>query len=201
MNLTPLTQLAHLTRLEITSDRKPKGPYVRFFLQMLQTSIQPSEHYAKALSQMPSLRFLRFGLGQWKAHQLADLCKQPHQLQQLEEIDLGSTHLTVAHMEALQNLPSLTSIRPLGMQDACIPLLSSFPSLRSVRIQRQRRPHATDAQRAACRNALLSTLPKCSQLTEVSLGGHLLSPGDEIHLSASLDQLPRFRSLQVIDAP
>jgi hypothetical protein len=120
---------------------------------------------------------------------------------------LSSTVLTVAHMEALQNLPSLTSIQPRGMEAACIPFLSSFPSLDYVVIALPTpSPHTIsphlmrDAVRVAYRENMLATFPQCHALTEITLRGDLLPPGDGVE-SDLLRTLPHLRELFIESAP
>jgi hypothetical protein len=182
LNLQPLARLAHLTRLEILSE-------------------EPSVKHARALKNMSALRYLDLGLGEWTAQQLAELCKQPHQLQQLQSIDLGPTHLTAAHMGELQNLPSLTSIQPRGMEAACIPFLSSFKSLSKFTFHPRMR--TTDEERVAYKRNMLATFPQCHALTKVYVQGDILPSGERVDsaLLTSLSKLPHLRSLTICDAP
>ena len=194
-DLRPLQRLTQLKRLQLGS------------------SFRIKEKHIKHIAQMHTLQYLDLDDGRWSEERLQWLCEPPHRLQQLEEIALGFTMLSPAHLIALTQLPALTALRPACFDLAALPLLTldRFPHLHTLTLWFQEASNAslllpplqsigaqlTDLRLVSCdvtsedqSSELFSLLPLLQSLTlsSVSLPS-LLSLRSLLHLrSLSLER-------------
>ena len=120
-NLAPLLQLKQLRRLTL------KG----------WPDMQYGEEQIEVIKKISTLRSLKLLLpyagysfsGAFGSPWLAFLCEPPHQLQQLEELDLSRTHIRVPQIQLLQQLPALTAFEPTCVSIAALPGLAAFTQL------------------------------------------------------------------------
>jgi hypothetical protein len=171
LSLRPLLRLQQLTRFTL------RGMY----------ELAPEE--CSVLKQMSSLRFLSLNRGGWEDGQLEALCEEPHQLQRLEELNLGNSILRAEDMVLLQRLPGLTALEPDSMSPSCLPFLSSssFPALRRLSIIDDAMEPEWGAEDIP---PLLAALSRCPVLTDLYMAGLAhLSSADTATIARALPQL------------
>jgi hypothetical protein len=144
VDLQPLLQLAHLRRLSL-----------HHALSSTQCDV---------VKQMVGLRSLSFASsGQWERLTTVQLLLgSPHQLQQLERIDLANVALDTPQVTALASVPTLVALEPMSFVPQCWPLLARFPHLQSLRLFSS--VLATKEQM----HALPAILLQCTHLTALS---------------------------------
>jgi hypothetical protein len=117
IDLTPLLQLPHLTRLSLNA-RRP----------LLQSHLD-------VVKQFCSLTELDAYDGHWSVWDLRVLLLGgSHQLQRLQKINMQSVALGVGVVHTLLTLPNLTELEPESIDPACFSLLRSFGNLRRLSI-------------------------------------------------------------------
>ena len=175
MSLEPLLQLPRLTHLERDLGR----------LTVSQLRI---------IQQISTLQSFSLGVARWSAAQLSALCRPPHRLQQLQEVDLRWTDINEAAMAELICLPALTTLQPDSLAPSAIAFLPRLPRLQRLRLCLGSIAYA--ASREAEKSALVSALSACEALTHLTLayGECTESFGDQL---ISMEAVPRLRSLVI----
>ena len=116
LDMSPLQKLPLLARLTVGK------------------AIVIGEKQIQQIKQLKSLRYLYVNFGKWTVEQLQLLCAPPFK-QRLEEVALGNTPLTLAHLAALSDLAALTSLRPPQFNLAALSSLACFTSLRCLSLR------------------------------------------------------------------
>ena len=125
-------------------------------------------------------------------------CPLPHQLQQLQEIDLSCHYLHLDHMQLLQRLPALTAIEPACMYESSIPMLQAFAerlqclslSFTLFNDEEEIDPEMVDLDTGFARGSwLVPHLAPCATLTQLTLSRCAFTEADATTLCQALLQL------------
>ena len=173
LSLEPLLQLPRLTHLEWSVGN----------LTMPQMIIK----------QIATLQSFIPGCFSWSSVQLTALCRPPHRLQRLQEFNPCLPSIDAAMMADLVSLPELTAIGSSFAREA-YSFLPRFPRLRSLSVTLKSWLDA--AQQAQHSSLLVSALPACSALTDLTLEYRECS---EFFGDLLMRAVPRLRSLAFED--
>ena len=142
------------------------------------------------VKQIETLRILSSNYGEWSAEQLSFLSEPPHRLDQLEELCLFQTEISVAHMAALIRLPGIKCIK----HNKSMPLDAFALLPRLPRLQELSLPLPQLVNSDAESETLHSSLRACSALTWVVVDGDECSEAVGERL---LRALPHLRKLSI----
>ena len=122
-DLTPLLELKQLRKLKLRG----------------RPDFQFGSHAIAVVKQMASLESLQLHPLtnhplEFDAAWLLRLCRPPHQLQRLQELDLSKVSLEDAGLQALRHLPALTALEPFAMRASAMASLVHFPGLHRLRL-------------------------------------------------------------------
>ena len=148
LSLEPLLQLPHLTHLRWRV-------------------ANPTVQELSTIKQIATLQSLECGYG-WTAAQLSVLCRPPHRLQQLQEINLWETDADEAVLTEVACLPALTSLELAAPTAGAYAFVPRFTRLRRLWVSLEDDHDALDQQ--ADHDALLaSAVSACPGLTDLTL--------------------------------
>lgn len=185
-----ISQLPTLTALRLKLAELPQGSVtLQPLLQLtrLQT-LQLSGMYSlnavdcSVFTQLGSLSHLNLSQVRVPLEALQTLCTPPHQQSGLSWLELGSSTVTAAHMEALLLLPALSSLS-IATDAAAAAVLPHVRSLRSLDLW----------MKGQAPSECLPHLALCNQLTSLTVQWCRLEPSDLVELGRSLTSLTALR--------
>jgi hypothetical protein len=155
----------------------------------------PNSAQVAVIKQMSSLRTLDCARGDWYPHVLRELCKPPHQLQQLEYLRMDGLIVHEEIMRESITLPSLRRFDPRSIDPDAVPLLVHFSHVHTLKL------HFRYVPTLAQLTELPVILQQCSRVTSLDLIIRLLED-DEFDAPAwwrwlFLDGVPQLTALAV----
>ena len=159
-------------------------------LTSLKLSMALTLDHLAAIKQLPSLRTLSVHGGHWNASELSVLCRPPHRLQQLEEIDLSATAVDDQRMAELVTLKGLTNLQPRTLTASALSMSPQLKRLHAVR------PNSDLLYSETGRTQLFAMLRQCASLTCLHLQQEIMWLSDAA-MQGLFAAVPGLRVLQL----